>query len=207
MKKFFYLAIFFLFMVPVMNDMEDTLAFHYEESVFNPGTKDDPDYTSYFYPDWKRRYNIKTRYVDIWKKVPCPGGDTLMVIIGTNPVYEIISGKTFFNIRTGTWAIDYFLEIPAFFFDGWHLAKQFRWWMIFNFGWFLCVYFILESKPGIHPASVVIVPRKLKKERIIRKWSAGKIWTYTYFHWLIKYAVMVYLVHMAFFGSLFTVDI
>lgn len=89
-------AVILILIAIICNDIEDTLAHHYEESIFNPGTVENPDYSSFWYPDWTRKYN--------------PDG----------------SRQTWFNIRTRSEFINLFLQIPAWIFDGWHFTKFIR---------------------------------------------------------------------------------
>jgi len=50
--KFLLLSIISFLLVIILNDVEDTLAHHYNRSVF----WDEQGYESYWYPDWTRKY-------------------------------------------------------------------------------------------------------------------------------------------------------
>jgi len=195
-KKYYAIVLFLAFLVPLLNDMEDTLVHHYEKSIFNPGTVDDPDYGSWWYPDPLRKYNVDTTWSDgpvdpVRLEFKTIDDEKVFWYLHKLPNYKILSRKTFFDLHTGIVAIDYFLAIPAWWFDAWHFVKIIRWWMIFNMAWFIGVYFLMK-----HNLEGRIFERKYN-------YTIMKMWIRIYIKWLIRYAVMIWLVHLVFYSSLF----
>jgi len=107
MEIIIYSAAFIIIAV-IINTMEDNIMHHFSLSIFNSGSWEYPNYDSYWFPNWTRKYN------------PADG-----------------RRKTWFNWKTGIPIIDYFLRIPVLFFDGWHLLKVIRQWMIGNVLWLI----------------------------------------------------------------------
>lgn len=93
----------------IMSDVQDTVRFHYEKSIFNAG----PD--SYWKCDWRRKY---------------------------------IDGDPAKGHRKFLFGL---LDIPAFWYDAWHLAKIIEIWMQWNMLYYLagliinlsCIYYII----------------------------------------------------------------
>ena len=102
MKQYLLICLGSLILAVAADDMCDHLVHH-----FNQGITNGLDRSSYWYPDWTRKYN------------------------------EFGQRKTVFGLRTGWRPIDALLRVPAWVYDGWHLMKVIRvhLWITFVWAW------------------------------------------------------------------------